>query len=200
MNSAMVRAVLNGTKTQTRRIFKLPKDHEFGSEYDGQIVYQRSIGECAIDELGCPHGQGGDRLWVRENFQPLIADGIDENYWRDETDYKTGKGYKVSYPATDQVVEFYDMATDNAFCNRVTPSIHMPRWASRITLEIVSTRVERLKEISEMDAMAEGCDADPCDGPTYYDHFRTLWESINGEGSWNANPWVWVIEFKVMKL
>jgi hypothetical protein len=134
---------------------------------------------------------------VRESFQPLLADDLT----RYKPDYKTGTGYKISYPATDGIVEFYDMATDNAFCSKMTPSIFMPRWASRITLEITDVRVQRLQEISGEDAASEGVtvegfwSADFAVDPRRIE-FMKLWTSINGEGSWLNNPWIWAITFK----
>lgn len=118
----------------------------------------------------CPYGQPGDRLWVRETWRA----------WG-------GTVRHVDYRATTEIPRPAD---------GWKPSIHMRRADSRIMLEIVAVRVERLQDISEADAKAEGCQADPYDGPTYYDHFALLWRSINGQGSWTTNPWVWVIEFK----
>jgi hypothetical protein len=144
---------------------------------------------------------------VRETFQPLGAEGVEHE---SQTDWNTGKGYAVSYPATDGVQEFMD--GDDNLRTTCKPSIHMPRWASRILLEIVSVRVERLQDISEADARAEGITPhevrqfaifgaseeeraaiyrDAAVGP-----YRGLWQQINGPGSWDANPWVWVVEFK----
>lgn len=209
-SAPMVRAILDGAKTQTRRVVK----PQFVMR-DGEPIWpsyaKRPRGRGFED---CPYGQPGGRLWVRENFQPLMADDVPESEWL-SCDYKTGAGYKVSYPATDGVVEYYDISTDDAFCDRVTPSIHMPRWASRITLEITGVRVERVQEISEADAVAEGVERVVVgDGWRRYDSssaielaglvpcetarasYRSLWEQINGPGSWEANPWVWVIKFK----
>lgn len=210
-NDAMVRAVLDGRKTQTRRPVK------------GQIsllggvarwIYGKKIVSGGLDEIlramafhHCPFGQPGDRLWVREAFQPLLADGIGEDEWREKINYKTGEGFKVSYRATDGIKDFYSLANDNPFCSRVTPSIHMPRWASRITLEVTAVRVERLQDISEDDATSEGVECYPegwvdylmpytqcCGSPS--DSFATLWQSIYGAESWQSNPWVWVVEFR----
>jgi len=193
-SAPMVRAILEGKKTQTRRVVQpIP-----------QMVSEKNIvtwdGDAAalmrlFDQVGrsCPYGQTGDRLWVRETFQPMFAEGV-ENHW--ETDWKTGKGYSISYPATDGVQEF--LTIDDELSSACKPSIHMPRWASRILLEITAVRVERLQDISEADALAEGVTADKYYGldranARSYSH---LWESINGAGSWEANPWVWVVEFK----
>lgn len=209
-SASMVRAIIDGRKTQTRRVVK-PQPYldsmgnacwnglNFGQDADGTPHFQQlasPLPSSKTKRVHCPFGAPGDRLWVRENFQPLLADNVD---WHD-ANYKTGEGYLASYPATDGVQEFYDMANDNAFCSRVTPSIHMPRWASRITLEVIGVRVERLQSISEADADAEGADPIlvPPDGGSrpYTEGFRSLWDRINGAESWGANPWVWVVAFR----
>lgn len=202
----MVRAILEGRKTMTRRVVKL----RHGA--DVVVVNGQVWKPARVDYAGyvdCPYGQPGDRLWVRETFQPLFADGV-ENH--SETDWKTGKGYAISYPATDGIQEFLD--PDDNISNACKPSIHMPRWGSRILLEITGVRVERLHDITEADAQAEGvervvvgsgwrryCDPDseevgvpPCGDARR--SFRSLWKFINGTESWNDNPWVWVVEFK----
>jgi hypothetical protein len=191
-NGAMVRAILAGTKTQTRRVVKLPHQNRlgaweptrFGGPRGGHLRDGSTIPEQGGiwhtrtgDHLGCPYGQPGDHLWVRETFT-----AFDDSHIQYRADYRS------------------DPAGEKAHGVVWTPSIHMPRLASRITLEIVSVRVERLHDISEADAKAEGTpkpiqisDDDP---RTYRDAFGDLWELINGDGSWDANPWVWVVEFK----
>ena len=182
----MVRAILDGRKTQTRRVVK------------PQPAYVNSLGipfwpggKGPVDYRLCPHGAEGDRLWVKETHR---FDGIDQRIGVREKRIE-----ELSYRA--------DMEGDPS-CDDCAwrPSIFMPRWASRITLEIVSVRVERLQDISEEDAIAEGVTVHMdavitaatipgVKGPAYLEYFD-LWESINGPGSWDANPWVWVIEFK----
>jgi hypothetical protein len=191
-SAPMVRAILAGTKTQTRRVVKPDGKYRLGMV-------------CPADggPSRCPYGAPGDRLWVRETFQPLLADGFDH----DECDWKTGRGYRCSYVATAGRIEVIDR--DDNITDRCKPGIHMPRWASRITLEVTGVRVERLQDISEADARAEGVSfvADGCarfgvggapdswcDCPVTA--YCALWESINGKDSWAANPWVWVVEFK----
>lgn len=197
----MVRALLAGTKTQTRRIAKPVKHPDLGNLYDaGALVLEREP-QHVIDRA-CPYGQPGDRLWVRESFWGCDAPG-----WGDQPcvvydDEWHGKEYR---PA-----EVRPWARK---FGRI-PSIHMPRDCSRITLEIIGVRVENLQDISGADCWAEGIEE--CDGeldevqichlaktmgrsfedpqPTY----AALWESINGAGSWAANPWVWVVEFRVL--
>jgi hypothetical protein len=182
MSGAMVRAVLNGTKTQTRRAVKF-------SESDMETFINSVPNKAAC----CPYGHIGDRLWVRENFHPVFA--------QDPT-YNNGQPIEIDYAAT------YKQG-DRLITPKWTPSIHMPRWASRILLEIVSVRVEQLQCISEVDALAEGItitgdgayhvEDDKFRAPSAKESYARLWESINGDGSWSANPWVWVIEFKEKK-
>jgi hypothetical protein len=220
-NGDMVRAILDGRKTQTRRIVKgMSLDWLDSAKFTPEYV--------ALPENDmCPYGKVGDRLWVRETCQ-ATQDGMTfgVNYLADnhtrwlcrsrDTDWLTMYDYRGASGAT-------------------IPSIHMPRWASRIQLEIVSVRVERLNGISESDAKAEGmfftdygrncfhngslsdvgdcqggdathplrngwswketASSDECLGSTKW-AFANLWQSINGAESWQANPWVWVVEFK----
>lgn len=171
----MVRAILAGTKTQTRRILK---GHNFVSAGGAPLNFVGS----QIREVPCPYGDFGDRLWVREAFAKINGQ---TQPWI-ETDYR------ASYTHGDRLGDSLGIK------KRWTPSIHMPRAASRITLVVTGVRVERLQEISAADAIAEGI---PSGGPENPDgieqrEYRSLWEQINGPGSWDANPWVWVIDFK----
>ncbi|ENY0908236.1 hypothetical protein I5K90_08660 [Serratia marcescens] len=187
-NGEMVRAIIDGRKTQTRRVIaNVSPDnciplHKPTKTKDGIYTH-------VMDAPGhglCPFGQVGDRLWVRETFAAFDAD------WKHPGkphDLKDGPWPNVVYPAS--VAKIPD-----GTCH---PSIHMPRWASRITLEITAVRVERLNDISEEDAMAEGVAPSqhiitPPEA-LYRVGFLKLWQSIYGEESWRANPWVWVIEF-----
>ena len=183
-SAPMVRAILAGTKTQTRRAVKgmaleWLRPDGFTPEF------------TAAPENGlCPYGQPGDRLWVRETFAEGIHQMAEVNHWAYAADL-FGEQQRLG--------------------DRWKPSIHMPRVASRITLEITGVRVERLQAISQEDARAEGVHrnvdglwsggawkhiaqpnrySDPCNA------FCDLWASINGGESWDANPWVWVVEFK----
>jgi hypothetical protein len=179
-SGAMVRAILSGAKTQTRRIVK-PQP------------------ECC-DIRDSPYHKGM-RLWVREAWNFLGTDMM-----RHGRTHSTQDGV-VKYLADGERrtinTKWRNVEVWMARKPQSRPSIHMPRWASRITLEITSVRVERLQAISEADAAAEGCDGN-CPighlpaymkGPLSY-HYAQLWESINGPGSWEANPWVWVVEFR----
>lgn len=189
-SAPMVRAILDGRKTQTRRICKpimaWEKQHVREARFWNGGWHEFFIGaDIPYAELVCRHGRRGDRLWVRENF--AFVGGGDPGLLLCQADWQeTAKLHKC----------------DNADKPpRWKPSIHMPRWASRITLEITGIRVERLQDISENDAVAEGVefwtptvDVDPVPSPR--PAYRLLWESINGAGSWGLNPWVFVIEFK----
>jgi hypothetical protein len=163
----MVRAILDDSKTHTRRIVKPQPTKIAGPNFDG--LWSDTI-DPVVRYFACPYGQPGDRLWVRETWQFC--------------DYDASGGY----PKTEPVYRA-DGETDDKRKGWV-PSIHMPRWASRITLEIVSVRVERLNEISESDAIAEGVQAEGGLWKNYlggasqlmaYHSYATLWESIYGE-------------------
>lgn len=181
----MIRAILKGRKTQTRRVVKLPKNHVWGSFFDGQICPENDLSSLGypVDELRCPYGQPGDRLFVREAFRLCAeADGIKP---RD-----TDAAYRVWYEAD---------APHQLGFGKLRPSMFMPRWASRITLEMTGVRVERLQACNEVDAIAEGAPWAAFGAPQEGSHkagFAALWESINGPGSWDANPWVWCINFR----
>lgn len=202
----MVRALLRDVdpKTQTRRILKMPTQYAFREMRDGRAIFDLAekpplipnpyppsngrmkriralwLPSCGAD---CPYGKPGDRLWVKETF----AIGASQPY---------ADGQE------DEVAIYRATGADDHFPPKWKPSIFMPRWASRITLEIESVRVERLNEISHADALAEGTPM-PALGPTEGQNLTTaqhayaaLWESINGKGSWALNPWVWCIAFR----
>lgn len=195
-SAPMVRALLAGTKTQTRRVVKSQPEigeiaqvgHMLGFKKRGADGYWLwpNARERILSE--CPYGVPGDRLWVRERFQPLLAEGLDFR----QADWKTGKGYAPRYVATDGAVEWID--PDDNISSASKPSIHMPRWACRLVLEITDVRVERLNAISEADCRAEGL-GNSVERAHHW--FRVLWEDINGPGSWDANPWVWVVSFRL---
>ena len=184
-SAPMVRALLAGTKTQTRRIVKA-RDLEW-------MDVQQGLREPDNAER-CPYGQPGDRLWVREA-------------WRAELTWETTKPSGIPdeaalwYEADDQP---RNNGRGTKFKGKLRSSIHMPRDASRITLEITSVHVERLQEIDIADAQAEGVsdtgafildgEGNEQGGPIA--EYAVLWDQINGPGSWEENPWVWVIEFK----
>lgn len=197
-SAPMVLALLDGSKTQTRRVVK-PEGAVHIFQFRGTTAAagaDEPTGEwgwCGSERvvhkhIRCPYGQPGDRLWVRET-------------WRERVPDQDGRilDYRADHFSEDP-------------CNEPwKPSIYMPREASRITLEIASVRIERLNDISEADARAEGvtpqsngryhCGFDDgkveCRSPVTA--YAWLWNSINGLDSWSANPWVWVVEFKVVK-
>lgn len=175
-NTDMVKAILSGQKTQTRRMVKLPKDCYWLSEEDGTWIDSNlEHGFWHAEELPCPfgeapfNGQPGDLLYVRETFS-VVPDDED------------GGVAHVLYLADGQQY------------GKNTPSIHMPREFSRLTLEITDVRVERLQEISNDDALDEGIGAPLDQRYAAIDAFRPLWNSIYG--NWDTNPWVWAVEFK----
>lgn len=200
-NAEMVRALLDGRKTQTRRPIKWKQTRftEIGEREDGSKWPWSEDAEHACDFWHpCPFGAVGDRIWVRETFCTVDDTQYGGGKW---VDYRATPKFEASHPAG------WDCAPNDAEALKWRPSIHMPRWASRILLEITDVRVERLNAISQEDAQAEGMEltgwrptySDPDSGGevlTPYDNFAQLWESIYGEESWKANPWVWVIEFK----
>ena len=192
-SAPMVRAILDGTKTQTRRVVNakhLPwLENSVLNFLDGKWN-QRPL----------PYGQPGDRLWVREAWRTVAeADAIPPR----DMDEAFRLWFEVEAP-------------HQPGAGKCRPPMFMPRWASRITLEITSVRVERLQDISEADAIEEGIEKSPslgkpgafqwCDYRVFGDpsewfncpirSYRSLWQVINGPGSWEANPWVWVVQFK----
>ena len=215
-SAPMVRAILAGTKTQTRRAVNpqpIPATTVVGTFHhpdddDGRGPRFWSGGPDPMNPghsyiqpdwaIPCPYGQPGDRLWVRETWRHT-ASSLDEA--RAITEDITS-GTAVDWRATyiDQCIKELGFSRKDAelldSIERWRPSIYMPRWASRITLEVTGVRVERLQDISEADARAEGISRSECPDWHATTDYRALWESINGPGSWEANPWVWVVEFK----
>ena len=190
-SGAMVRAILDGTKTQTRRGWKMPRGltwYVSGSmrgEETGDICDPASNWWGHVEEIRCPYGEVGDRLYVRETWaQPTMLDPGPTFYRADYPDNVLGK-YENLPPA--EAITW-------------KPSIHMPRALSRIALELTGVRAERLKDCSEEDALAEGVTLEPCHPRRAErmgrDAYQKLWDSINGAGAWEANPWVWVVEFR----
>lgn len=183
----MVRAILALIKSMTRRTHGLESVNARANDWldptldvTGEWVFTAEHGPSEQVRVRCPYGQPGDRLWVRETHFYIC---------------KLSEGPRpvssVAYRA--------DRAEGqkSAFDGQWRPSIYMPRWASRITLEITGARVERLQEISRGDAMGEGCPfQNMADGPDPRKWFAELWSKINGRESWDANPWVWVVEFR----
>ncbi len=185
-NADMVRAILEGRKTQTRRVVK--PDPEIADSFiirdDGTIsachvdppCFPGDTGGVDYDEIRCPYGQPGDRLWVRETFANIGLKGYPPTWF-----------YRAD---GDELPPFDGRCEDNKW----RPSIHMPRAASRIDLEITAVRVERVQDISVEDALDEGIVHSTLNCPRM--EFAQLWNKINGPDAWDQNPWVWVIEFE----
>lgn len=177
-SAPMVSAILDGRKTQTRRIIKDTGLYAIEERFHGKETSERERRNLATQ---CKYGQPGDWLWVKETHQahPIYGSPV----YR--ADYLLQNGRYGPNPV-------------DAECWPWKPSIFMPRRLSRITLEITDVRVERLQDISEEDAIAEGIEGSGDCGSIGFGRwaYRKLWESINGKGSWDANPWVWAITFK----
>lgn len=193
----MVRAILEGRKTQTRRVVKHVPGLGFPRNWCRRYANDSRKAKEMLGDFRsfCPYGQPGDRLWVREKM--CLAEN---SHSVPAGNPMLGRDYDSSVYAADGADTNMDAWP---WKNDVLPSIHMPKGASRITLEITNVRVERLQDISEEDAKAEGVLGEKeaaAAGLTWYDKprraFRFLWQSINGASSWDANPWVWVVEFK----
>lgn len=191
-STEMVRAIQEGRKTQTRRTVKLksiknPVCLQFHSNMFPRYVFEDTeLNHGYI--IDCPYGKPGDILWVREKFRKLV-------------NCQTG----------EESFDFYAEMPDDfheKYPHSWKPSIHMPKDAARIWLEITNVRVERLMDINRYDAIAEGISKDPVNSARYVNYvegsstynertsFYSLWESINGKESLDSNPWVWVVEFK----
>lgn len=225
-SAEMVRAILDGRKSQTRRIIR---EQEYILNMDmsvnyGPLVVSNSTTpgifrwDCRPGTGGsvgmhkCPYGAAGDRLWVRETFQLTEPHGSVGDEWIGDTAIELDSIPKERPESLGYWIYLHYRADNPEMCNWWRPSIFMPRWASRITLEIVGVRVERLQMISRDDAKAEGMSNvwkwDRERNKKHPEHFNrgqynpykanysVLWDEINGKGAWDLNPWVWVIEFK----
>ncbi|HCM3233631.1 TPA: hypothetical protein N3F73_005347 [Klebsiella pneumoniae] len=241
-NGEMVRAILDGRKTQTRRIMKpQPEPCPRGGHWWPSNVFKTMLhveeemqngkgGWGGLVGDACPFGDVGDRIWVREAYRfPASLDDVSPT---GVGEMAVATGYRKPWAPT--FYEFTGTFSDGwkgfetppkvSDAGKLRPSIHMPRWASRILLEITDVRVERLNAISEEDAQREGVHTEVWDqtvvarnyaardeffqfwsedmphyvemNQLYRSSFRSLWESIYGAENWQANPWVWVIEFK----
>ncbi|RMS09246.1 hypothetical protein ALP72_03601 [Pseudomonas coronafaciens pv. coronafaciens] len=208
-STPMVRAILSGQKTVTRREVKKPAALDcLAAGFEPAFLALPGNADL------CPYGKVGDRLWVRETWG-VISHDFDEHGnmidWKPDRpaskirEMRFGRGYysgHVIYRADGEAAWAGDDDGGGDDRSAWKPSIHMPRIASRVLLEITDVRVERLQDISEEQALAEGVmsckqDIDP-DGNDYslQELFAGLWTMINGGGSWQSNPWVWVVEFK----
>lgn len=206
-NGAIVRAVLSGAKTQTRRVMKPQPADDIAlatfpnpSALGWRSSLRHSHGPTTAHF--CPFGQPGDRLWVRE------AHAIFPTHGQHRTDgerWGPWGGLPTTVSEDGKQIAYYREGFDRCDPGRWRPSIHMPRWACRILLEITAVRVERLQAITEADAIAEGAPArvDPSElrWQHYVPHSRgfiELWNSTGGD--WDSNPWVWVLGFKRLEV
>lgn len=196
-STPMVRAILEGRKSQTRRIMK--PQPEYSEGMSKWVLYPKQHPTVYADLINaykyCPYGQVGDILWVRETW-----------------------AYRRPIDAEQDWCSYYYYATDyDEYVDRWKPSIFMPKEASRLKLKVTNIRVERIQGISYEDAVLEGIESSnefqSNEGYLHQykdyivddfaldavDSYHTLWESINGKYSWQSNPWVWVIEFERIK-
>lgn len=218
-NGVMIPSLLDGTKTQTRRLVKPIPEYNTGCYYWKTKCLCCHAGKWKINPdviQACPYGKVGDKLWVRETWKPHASHWFNEGGGEEESfsvSYKAG-GSRSPEPPHD-----YCLPDREGWL----PSTHMPRWASRILLEITDIRIERLKDITREDAIAEGIEGEPCDqtiawkdylNPKQWgfpewgddcdtaaiDSYRSLWNMLNAKKGfgWEVNSFVWVIEFKRM--
>ncbi len=216
-STPMVSALLSGQKTMTRRtrglekVNKNPDGYDFQSlihEFRGRFIFMPSDkifpNANEIIEVKCPYGKPGDQLWVRESFCYVMRDHAH--------DLLEGRKENNQYVFKTDFNEDWMKYAKEKYGYKWKPSIHMPRIASRILLEITDVRVERLQSITKQDSIAEGIEI--LDGHSNYKNylcgngldysyvkearisFQSLWEKINGTDSWHKNPWVWVVSFK----
>lgn len=229
----MVKAILEGRKTKTRRVFKTQPEYRenesvpgsFGTFFYGWNLDHPAVGINDIIKY-CPYGFVGDRLWVKETFYAL-GEWFEISAGSNRFTFHRCK--MSAFPSLDMPVTFLDKPPEQIETARIPgivgwykrPSIFLPRKDSRINLENTEIRVERLQDITREDAKAEGITEYLCDfteseftesqddiwrNRTTVENFRALWDSINGKPradgidiSWDANPWVWAVSFKVVK-
>lgn len=182
-NAEMVRALAAGRKTVTRRPWKQQPTLE--PHTNPSYWQDRNIDSCPIVSVG-------DLIWVRETFQPYVK----ESACYLTADFKTGENVKVAYPATDDLVLIADPDGVEDPQYKLTPSIHMPKWASRLTLRVTAIRAERIQSISKEQARAEGVSSVLCEKDWWDIAYKNTWNSIYN--NWSENPFVWVIEFEVI--
>ncbi len=211
----MVRAVLDGSKSQTRRICKKAGPWVKGDDWAGAVLPARESGWIAWwpgdeprEKLAeftkkayktgflCPYGTIGDYLWVRETFGFMWPDNCDDGLIYDDGHFDgrpiTDQECRIVYRATEPDAMWYseDAKNEDGSCTMWKPSLFMPRWASRITLEITDVRVQRVQEISEADAKAEGFSS--------VLDFSETWDVLNAVRgyAWYNSPWCWCISFR----
>jgi hypothetical protein len=232
-SGAMVRALLAGTKTQTRRMVKPQPTEPCACDLDDECTHTfvergvvRAPARWGSHPVPCPYGVAGDRLWVRETWGPCddLAIGHDLD---DAENVAFQADLSACFFDGMQPLDTKDWNWDFVGTEQKRgwrPSIHMPRWASRITLEVTDVRVERLQDLSEGDAKAEGLGVITKDGGRMWKYgipdrdglpgndddgwhwceweadprkaYAKLWNSITGPAAWDVNPWVWAVSFK----
>lgn len=213
-SAPMIRAILDGAKTMTRRMAKVPEWATVPKvdAAKGVVDWYAAEGSDRWVRNRCPYGKVGDVLWCREAWQAWFTDDGVERDWKDTPQPRRTQ---------DRMARIVYCAADPKAAKRWVTPLFMPRWASRITLRVTGIRVERLHTITEADATAEGVehywsslDYDRAKAisnvwssvaarrgwgkspPDYRGAFGALWHEINGEASWNADPFVWVVEFE----
>lgn len=237
-STPMVPLIIADQKTQTRRIFKMPKglqwytksmsgNDRFDGEHTGDVCDIDGGGWWSLDELACPYGQVGDQLWGRESWRisawtengELMVeyrDGTFSKWLKDPTDVDGEKfnNINIIMQCSDELDrKGIDTDKDGNYSREALQSLRwrsamlMPRWASRILIEITDIRIERVQNISEEDAIAEGC---PIQSPMPFIQgygsasasgwYSELFNQINGDGAWESNPWVWVLSFKRVEM
>lgn len=218
----MVRAILEGRKTQTRRVARFASDEtpvewpcaapvacEHCGSTSGRRCQAPSAGQVHLHRANgfnwhnadCPYGAPGNTLWVRESFFVNHIEHVRGALPKTRpVDAPAGRPAELLYRADGDFADHFEQV-DNPDAAVWRPSIHMPRWASRITLRVTAVRVERLGKLSDSDARAEGLtrgDVNNHGGPV--PAFAVLWDTINGERApWASNPWVWVVSFEVLR-
>jgi hypothetical protein len=212
-STPMIQSLLAGRKTQTRRMAAVPvgdhhgidimdwglSEHPHLSEGKWTYTVQTDVDDSRAFELKPKYGHAGDIIWCRESWFPAAINGnkVMVGFYDKDPDN--------TYEFTTEKIDFYLKQMNKG---RMIPSIHMPKEAARIWLQVTDVRVERLQDITEEDAQAEGVELVdyydiPKDGIQYQAHsnkeaFESLWQSINSTESWDANPWVWVVSFEVL--
>lgn len=207
----MVRAILEGRKTQTRRIVKPQPE----SMHHDEVGYELSMPNCrplypdSFCKAYCKFGRVGERLWVRESHA-IYRDAFAREKGDEVILYRAdASAYWNMTPHNHMEAEFNPLRDTSDYEPKWTPSIHMPRWASRITLEITAVRVQRLNDLTNADAVAEGMakshpSIDKVSQSLGYEDFSRsmfaqLWDSLYFDCPWESNPWVWVIDFQPLK-
>lgn len=216
-SAPMVRALLEGRKTQTRRVLR-PQPGPFDALFSDAGKWWTGDAESGEvhEVLRVPYAIG-DRLWVREAFSVVFGGGMSvsgDGEWDYIVEYRSGGQIELSYDGHYDSDPYSRLADTQIGDWR--PSIHMPRWASRLTLIVTDVRVQRLRDISEADARAEGICADIAvtDAHNHWvdlgggdlitgwdarDVYASLWNYINGAGAWHSNPWVMAISFRTIR-